>query len=289
MKKSSKDRIKGDESVIKLKSVQNKCIKCGATDISLNIKEGRLICNYCRHKFVLEKAEYLGNDLTKLEGEIIASGAEDIVEGSEESITLKCTSCGAEVEIDTSEALHAKCHWCRNILSINQQVQNGVIPDMVLPFKVTKEEAVRKISDFVKRRKFFAHPKFRKEFTTENVMGVYLPYMIVDVNSHAFFRGIGEYEIRNYLIDNDTYYDANLYDVEREFDLIIKGLTVESSSDKLNIRDKNKTNNIINSIMPFDIENSVKWQADYLKGYSSEKRDMNISELSDFVEKKLKI
>ena len=30
-----------------------------------------------------------------------------------------------------------------------------------------------------------------------------------------------------------TYYDADLYEVEREFDLTIEGLTVESSSDKL--------------------------------------------------------
>ena len=31
-----------------------------------------------------------------------------------------------------------------------------------------------------------------------------------------------------------TYYDADLYDVERDFDVVIEGLTVESSADKLN-------------------------------------------------------
>ena len=31
--------------------------------------------------------------------------------------------------------------------------------------------------------------------------------------------------------------------------------------------------------MPFDIENSVKWNANYLKGYTSEKRDTNIDAL----------
>lgn len=48
----------------------------------------------------------------------------------------------------------------------------------------------------------------------------------------------------------DTYYDADLYDVERDFDLTIEGLTVESSKDKLDTGSKDKTNNIINSIMP---------------------------------------
>ncbi len=34
---------------------------------------------------------------------------------------------------------------------------------------------------------------FRKEFTTDNVMGVYLPYMIVDANTHANLKGQGEH------------------------------------------------------------------------------------------------
>ena len=37
-----------------------------------------------------------------------------------------------------------------------------------------------------------------------------------------------------------------------------------------------RLNNIINAIMPFDTENCVKWDSNYLKGFSSEKRDVNI-------------
>ena len=35
-----------------------------------------------------------------------------------------------------------------------------------------------------------------------------------------------------------TYYDADLYHVERDFDITIEGLTVESSSDKLSVDSK---------------------------------------------------
>ena len=34
-----------------LEDGQNKCPKCGATDISLNSKTGKLRCNFCRHEF----------------------------------------------------------------------------------------------------------------------------------------------------------------------------------------------------------------------------------------------
>ena len=273
-------------------SGQDKCPKCGATDISLNAQTGLLRCNFCRYEFKPEKVEGLETDITKLEGEIVGSGTQDIDENSKDMATIKCTSCGAEVVIDTSETTQARCHWCRNYLSINEQIPNGAVPDVVLPFKLKKDEARQEIEKFVKNRKFYAHPKFKQEFTTENIMGVYLPYMVVDVNSHAYFSGQGEHEKRRYTRGSDdnkrTYYDADLYDVEREFDLTIEGLTVESSSDKINKNSSNKTNNIINSIMPFDIENCVKYNSNYLRGYTSEKRDMDIDDLRQIVDKQSK-
>lgn len=274
------------------KDGQNKCPKCGATDISTNIKSGKLRCNFCRHEFSLEKLEGLEEDISKLEGQVLASGASDITADTKDVLTLKCQSCGAEVVIDTSEAMNARCHWCRNTLSINQQIPNGAVPDVVLAFNISKDDARSSIENFVGRRKFFAHPKFRSEFTTENIMGVYFPYMLVDVNSHASFDGQGEHQVRSYTVgsgDNRrTYYDADLYDVSRDFDMTVNDLSIESSLDKLDKKNKSKTTNIINSIMPFDTENCVKYNSNYLKGYSSEKRDTNIEVLKPIVDEQAK-
>lgn len=284
-KKSNKKIIKTD---IDAKDGQNKCPKCGATDISLNSKTGKLRCNFCRHQFEPEKLETMEKDISKLEGEVLGSGATDIIADVKDILTFKCSSCGAEVVIDTSSQASARCHWCRNTLSVNQQIPNGAIPDTVLPFKVSKADAKKEIETFVGKRKFYAHPQFRKEFTTDNIMGVYLPYMIVDANTHISLTGQGEHEVNRYtekIGDRTiTYYDADLYDVERDFDLTIEGLTIESSKDKLDTNSSNRTNNIINSIMPFDTENCVKWDANYIKGYTSEKRDTNVDDLKGIVE-----
>ncbi len=284
---NTNDEPKIVQTDIGAKDGQNKCPQCGSTDISVNAKTGKLRCNFCRHEFEPEKIQGMETDLTKLTGEIMGSGAQNIVADTKDVITFKCSSCGAEVVIDTQESTQARCHWCRNTLSVNQQIPNGAIPDVVLPFNLTKAEAKEQIEAFVGKRKFFAHPKFREEFTTDNIMGVYFPYMVVDINSHARFLGRGEHEVRRYTRGSGdsrkTYYDADLYEVEREFDLTIDGLTVESSSDKLQ-KNSNKTNNVINAIMPFDIENSVKYNANYLKGYSSERRDTNIDDLRPLVD-----
>ena len=267
---------------------QNKCPKCGSTDISLNVNTGMLRCNFCRHQFEPEKIVGMETDISNLTGEIIGSGTQNIQADAEDIVTLKCTSCGAEVVIDTSESTQARCHWCRNTLSLNQQMPNGSVPDVVLPFNLTKAEAKQIIENFVGKRKFFAHPKFKQEFTTDNILGVYFPYMVVDANVHATLTGQGEHQIRSYTRgegnNRRTYYDADLYDVERDFDLTIEGLTVESNSDRLNKTDSSKTNNVINAIMPFDIENSVKYNSNYLKGYTSERRDTNIDDLRNLVD-----
>ena len=59
---------------------------------------------------------------------------------------------------------------------------------------------------------------------------------------------------------------------------------LEKYSDRLNNNATDKTNNIINSIMPFDVENCVKYNANYLKGYTSERRDTNIEQLRGMVD-----
>ena len=270
------------------KDGQTKCPKCGSTDISTDIKNGKLRCNFCRHSFEPEKLKGMEEDAAKLTGKTIGSGAKDIIPDAKDIITIKCSSCGAEVVIDTASAAGARCHWCRNTLSINQQIPNGAIPDIVLPFKIEKEEAEASIKQFVGKRKFFANPKFKKEFTTVNIMGVYFPYLVVDANAHSNYIGNGEHQVRSYTVkDGDhyrTYYDADEYSVERDFDIAIEGLTVESSKDKLNNTAKDKTNNVINAIMPFDIENAVKWDANYLTGFTSEKRDVNIGDITPLVQ-----
>ncbi len=266
-----------------------KCPRCGATEIALNSASGMLQCSFCRFEWIGASAftHGLNGPISELVGVVMGSGAGDIIPSTETVLTFKCSACGAEVVIDTNNASQARCHWCRNKLSMNQQIPNGAIPDMILPFSLPKEEAVRKIGEFVRKRKFFANKKFTAEFDPENVMGVYLPYMVVDVNAKASLAGYGEHLTRRYTVgtgdSKKTRYDADLYEVQRGFDIHIDDLTVESSSTR---RDQNalvNSNNIINSIMPFDVENSVKYDANYLAGFSSERRDTNVDELMELV------
>ena len=70
-------------------------------------------------------------------------------------------------------------------LTINEQVPNGAVPDAVLPFKITHKDAMTKIREFAGKRRIFADRAFVRGFKPENVVGVYMPYMVVDANASA--------------------------------------------------------------------------------------------------------
>lgn len=264
-----------------------KCPHCGSSDVSFDVTIGKLKCQHCKSEIEPELVQDDENPAF-LKGKIVGSGAEKIID-SNSMITMKCTSCGAAITLNTDEAMSARCPWCRHTLSINDKLPNGAVPDMILPFRVTREYAFAEMAGYMKEHKSLAKKQFVNDFRPENLMGVFLPYMVVDMNVSAEMSGEGEHQTRRYTVgsgDNEeTRYDADLYSVHRKFDLIINDLTIEASSDKLNQNALINTNNIVNAIMPFDTQNAVKWDARLVKGYACEKRDVNINDL----DKKVKL
>lgn len=271
----------------------NRCPQCGSTEIQLRPAAGLLICLFCRHEWSEARLdETIANgDLDSLQGTTIGSGATDIDNGADSLITMKCAGCGAEVVVNTAEEMGARCHWCRHVLTVNEQVPNGAVPDALLAFKISHDDAMAKIREFAGKRRMFADRAFVREFKAENVVGVYMPYMVVDGKATADVAGHGEVETRRYTRgsgnDKETYYDADVYEVQRHIDFTVDDLTIESSTERANMDASVNTNNIINTILPFDTENAVKWNASYLTGFTSEKRDQDVTHLQPELEDQL--
>ncbi|MDE2408032.1 MAG: TFIIB-type zinc ribbon-containing protein [Xanthomonadaceae bacterium] len=288
------DPVAIDTASEELKDGQNHCPKCGSTEIRQRPGTDQLICLYCRNEWTaarVEEAFGLGENIDQLEGTVVASGAQDIAADVSSIVTFKCTGCGAEVSVNTENAMTARCHWCRHVFGVNEQIANGAVPDAVLPFHIKKDDAVARIRQFVDKRRLFALKAFKEQFTPENVVGVYLPYMIVDAKASAGVAGHGEIETRRYTQgsgdDKKTYYDADVYAVERHVDFTVDDLPMESSAMRGNLDTGRNTNNIINTILPFDTKNAVTWNASYLSGFTSEKRDQNVEQLMPHLEDQL--
>ena len=275
-----------DTASKELRDGLNPCPRCGSTEVRQRAGTDRLICLYCRHEWAatrVEEAYGLGEGIKDLRGTQVASGARDIAADAADLRSYKCGGCGAEVVINTQTAMTARCHWCRHVLGVNEQIDNGAVPDAVLPFHIRKEDAVARIRQFVDKRRLFALQAFKDEFTPENVVGVYLPYMVVDARGSADAAGVGEIQTRSYTRGEGknkvTYYDADVWRVRRHVDFTVDDLTLESSAARGDLDTRRNTHNVINTILPFDTKNAVKWNASYLVGYTSEKRDRDVQHL----------
>lgn len=265
-----------------------KCPSCGSSDVTYDIKKQVLKCNYCSLTFDVKPNLELSKSIELENGEIRGSGTKDITK-KPRKVYLVCSGCGAKVIINTKEELNQRCHWCNNLLSVNKQREDGIIPDEILPFSIEKEEATKIIEQYIKKKKIFGNNDFYKQYNSEKVKGVYLPYALYDVRGHAKLKGEGERfflpirRILQLLIsrEKESYYDAKVYKVKREFNFTINQLSTESNKEY-------QSNNIINSIMPFDTENCVQYNSNYMYGYQYVIRDININELKQKASKQVK-
>lgn len=263
-----------------------KCPRCGSSDVRFDLAGQSLVCASCRNAWrepLLSADPFFATPVNQLTGVQAMPNAVDMATDAA-TITMKCTSCGAEVVINTNETVQARCHWCRSTLSIDARIHNGAVPDGVVPFTVPQNVAVGKIAEFVNARKFFAHPRFRREFRPENVVGVYLPFFAFSGNGSGSLLGEGEIETRRWTRqvnkETVTYYDADRFQVGRSFGLSVENMLMEGERARADIQSSSTTNNIINTLLPFDLSTAVRYNPSYLRGFTSERRDRDIGDLS---------
>ena len=206
-------------------------------------------------------------------------------------VRLKCESCGAEVVVNTISSLQMKCPWCRNVLSINTAQKNGSVPDGILPFKISKEEASNIMKEYLSDKKFFAAPKFKKELNLEEIKGVYFPYFLVDINADVEFEAIAEKTLLNEpnktLGRKKEYQEIERYLLKKRFQITIDNHILESKSTQLKYDWEESTNNIMNAILPFDTEDASVFDANYLSDYIAIRRDLNNEVLNEKLEEEI--
>lgn len=255
-----------------------RCPNCGASDVSTNTGTGKLRCKYCKHEFedAAVNSDTPDKTFENAKGDIVASGASNIIPGQDIIATFECPSCGAEVVVNTAEDLAINCHWCRHALTASHKIPNGAVPDILLPFSLKKEEAIEKMKAWLEQYKAQAG-ELISGLNLEDTQGVYFPYMVVDAKGLYTAEGRAEKTKSK----NGAASTVDCFLISREFNLFVDDLTLESSSKRLNQDVAVNSNNVINAIMPFDTENAVAWNPNYLRGFSSEKRDTNIDDLKE--------
>lgn len=258
----------------------NRCSHCGASDVSFD--GSWLVCAYCQHRWntaVIADELHLSEGIENLVGTSVLAGAHDIDTSS--LVTVECTGCGANVTINSETSLRVTCHWCRHTLSLNNPIDNGAVPDAILPLYVTRADALERMQRYVGVRTKYASDEFTSDFAAGHIYAVYLPYLVVDGNVTVRLEGRAWIQQGSSVTSENSHlekFKTDEYAVLRETDLLVDDLAIEARSTRSRRAAAVATTNIINAIQPFDVGSAVRFDAHYItEGITFERRDLDVS------------
>lgn len=181
-----------------------------------------------------------------------------------------CPSCGAELICDQSTAATA-CPYCGNPAIVPGQFSGALRPDSILPFRLSKDDAVQALRAHYKGKPFLPL-SFTSANHIEQIQGVYVPFWLFDGGAEgaASYRASNTnvYETGDYEITETRHYH-----VVRAGSLAFEKIPVDASS--------KMPDDHMDSIEPFDYAQLRPFSTAYLPGYLADKYDVTIDDSRD--------
>ena len=254
--------------------VEYKCPNCSA-DLKFNPTAQKLECEYCGGKFTIEEVKKLfaKNEDAINQAELASqeevtsdsaatSHAEDNGEFSQETKMYVCKSCGAEI-MATKEQTALFCYYCHNPVILSGKMTGKYRPQKVIPFKVSRDEAVAKFKDWC--FKPFVPRDFRTEQQLEKITGLYVPFWLTDLGIDVQFDALGKM-VRSWRKGDYDYTETKEYDVIRNGTISAYGIPSDGS--------ERIDDDLMDSIEPFDYSEMRDFSMSYLTGFYAEKFDV---------------
>ncbi len=163
------------------------CAQCGA-QLRFAPGQKQLTCQYCGHHQDIpftddERATALeAIDLaTALAGRLPA-------EAMEETRTLNCQNCGAQVEFD-ADTHSQQCPFCGTPVVTDTGTHRHIKPAAVLPFRLSETQAHERMNTWLKGL-WFAPNELKKYARSDRQLdGLYVPYWAFDAATRSRYSG----------------------------------------------------------------------------------------------------
>lgn len=269
-------------------AITYKCPNCDG-GLVFDPQSGKYACEYCLSKFTQEQLEagaQSGEERIEPQAEETAESTEN-AEAAEASgaVAYYCPSCGAQIITDETTAA-SFCFYCHNPIVLAGRLSGEYLPDGVVPFKITKDEAIEKFKDWIGKKKFV--PKgFYSPRQIEKMSGVYFPYWLYDCEMKGSMNGEAT-DIRIWRVGDTEYTETKRYAVRRS-------ATFRFCNQPKTALQKAQ-NAMLKGIFPYDLSAFEKFHMGFLSGFQAEKRDIDKESLTaqlhkeseDYAEKRLR-
>lgn len=208
------------------------CLNCGGNMVFAPDKQ-KMYCPFCEGEDCENKLE---ND----------------------SLTV-CPSCGGELNLGEFTSA-SRCPYCNNYLVFEERISGMYTPDSVLPFKISKKDAVEHIDKEFKKR-LFAPASFLSEKTLEDMNGYYVPFFMYDYKADSVYEGTAT-RVRKWSSGNYDYTETSFYEVKRRMHVEYDNIPADASNE---MPDEN-----MDLIEPYDYEALVSFNPKYMSGFFGE-------------------
>lgn len=233
-----------------------KCLTCGG-DLQFNPTLQKWKCEWCDSEFA--EKDLKADDLT-----VSAADSIETVEtmSNDEIKVYKCSYCGAEVVTDTVTAA-TFCVYCQRPIVVGSLLSGLLKPDVLIPFKNTKEQAMNTFKNYLKGKRFLPN-EYKSNQNIEKLTGVYIPFWLYDGTVHFNVQGEGDI-VTNKRSGDYNIKKTDIYRIAREGKIKINNIPVDASS--------RTPDDIMDSIEPFDSSKLIDFSTNYLSGFLAEKYD----------------
>lgn len=178
-----------------------------------------------------------------------------------------CPSCGAQLICDESTAATA-CPYCGNPAVVPGQFSGALRPDFIIPFKLSKEDAIKALKAHYKGKVFLPR-NFTEENHVQKIQGIYVPFWMFDgeAEGDALYAAT---RTRTYRSGDDEVRETKHYDVYRAGSVAFERVPVDASS-KL-------SDDHMDSIEPYDYTELKPFSTAYLPGFLADKFDVAVEQ-----------
>lgn len=256
-----------------------KCPNCGA-GISYNGENEKMVCEYCGSE--IEVAEFLKSEEIKKQGDkcddfdTIFEEKDWSEEDNTEFSVHTCPSCGGQLITDSNTAA-TKCIYCGNPATISERLTGVYRPELVIPFKTTKEDAVKGLQKLYKGKPLLPR-LFKDQNRIESVKGVYLPFWLFSCDTDSSFT----YRAQRVFHWSDSRYNYTKTD---HFRLYRSG---EMSFISIPADGSRKTDDtLMEAIEPYTLSEAVPFKPVYLAGFYADKYDVEPTECKDRIKERI--
>lgn len=248
-----------------------KCPNCGG-GLVFDPESGTYVCEYCFSKFSQEELSS-ENEEAKEAGEEQPQPEQT----KQTAVEYHCPSCGAEIITDETTAA-TFCFYCHNPIVLAGKLEGEYLPDGIIPFKITKDEAVSKFQEWIQKKKFIPRGFYSKR-QIEKMSGVYFPYWIYGCETSSSMNGTAK-DIRVWRVGDTEYTETKTFAVRRAGRVSFRHLPKTAL--------QKAQNAMLKGIFPYNFGAMEKFHMGFLSGFQAEKRDIEKTSLSEEICREVK-